>query len=184
MYFDVLRAVKTSVSIPVAMKLSPHFSSTANFITRLDEAGADAVVLFIRFYQPDIDLEQLEVAPRLQLSTSAELRLPMRWVAILCGKIRASIAATTGIHDAGDVAKMIMAGADVTMMCSTLLQNGIEHLLTVREGLIEIMEAKEYSSIRQMKGVLSQRTCPEPAAFERANYMKTLQGYDTPWISV
>ena len=176
-YLDVLRAVKQNVSIPMAMKLSPYFSSMAAMATRLDAAGANALVLFNRFYQPDIDVDNLEVRPSLKLSTQFESRLPLRWIAILFGKIKASLAATTGIHTAHDVAKMIMAGADVTMLCSALLERGIGHLSRVRAGLVEIMQQKEYNSIAAMHGVMSQRTCPEPAAFERANYMKTLQSY-------
>ncbi len=173
-YLAVLAAVKACVSIPVAMKLSPYFSSTANFVTRLDQAGADALVLFNRFYQPDINLDDLEVQPNLVLSSPSENRLPMRWMAILHGKLRASLAAGTGIQTAEDVVKMIMAGADATMLCSCLLRNGIDHLATLHQGVSDIMQAKEYDSISQMKGVLSQRKCPEPAAFERANYMKTI----------
>jgi len=176
-YLDVLKSVKANVSIPVAMKLSPYFSATANMMTKLDEAGADALVLFNRFYQPDIDIENLEVAPHLLLSTSTENRLPLRWVAILYGKVRASLAATTGIHTGEDAAKMILAGADVTMMCSALLKNGVGRLRDVRDALVQIMESKGYESVAQMKGVLSQKSCPEPAAFERANYMKTLNRF-------
>ena len=176
-YVSVLQAVKASVSIPVAMKLSPYFSATAGVLTRLDEVGADALVLFNRFYQPDIDLGTLEVAPDLVLSRPADGRLPMRWIAILYGRIQASLAATSGIHSAEDVAKMILAGADVTMMASALLLNGIEHLTTVREGLAEVLDQKGYASVSEMKGVLSQQRCAEPAAFERANYMKTLSSF-------
>ena len=176
-YLDVLKAVKSAVRLPVAMKLSPYFSSTASVACRLDAAGADALVLFNRFYQPDIDIDSLSVRPHLELSTPFEGRLPLRWVAILYGKVKASLAATTGIHTAEDVAKTLMAGADVTMMCSALLHHGAEYLAKVRAGLVEIMQAKEYESVAQMKGILSQKSCPEPAAFERANYMKTLQSF-------
>lgn len=176
-YLDVLKAIKERVSIPVAMKLSAFFSSTANMMTRLDEAGADALVLFNRFYQPDIDLEAMEVAPRLMLSSSWEARLPMRWIAILYGKVSASLAATTGIHTPEDVMRMILVGADVTMVCSALLSKGIGYLKDLHDGLERLMEAKGYDSISQIKGMLSQQKCVEPAAFERANYMKTLNGY-------
>ncbi len=177
-YLDVLKVVKSAVRIPVAMKLSPYFSSTASMATRLDAAGADALVLFNRFYQPDIDIENLQVSPHLELSTPWESRLPLRWIAILYGKLKkASLAATTGIHSAEDVAKMILVGADVTMMASALLRHGAEYLSKVRGRLVEIMQAKEYDSVAQMKGILSQKSCPEPAAFERANYMKTLQSF-------
>jgi dihydroorotate dehydrogenase (fumarate) len=176
-YLAVFDEVKKSVTIPVAMKLSPYFSSMASMAARLDAAGADALVLFNRFYQPDIDIDALETVPRLTLSTPFEMRLPLRWIAILHGKVRASLAATTGIHTARDVARMIMAGADVTMMCSVLLENGVGYLSKVRGELVEIMQQKEYTSVAQMKGIMSQRSCPEPAAFERANYMKTLHSY-------
>ncbi|MFA6135339.1 MAG: dihydroorotate dehydrogenase-like protein [Phycisphaerae bacterium] len=177
MYVSVLQAVKKSVTIPVAIKLSPYFSSMAAMANRLDATGADALVLFNRFYQPDIDVERLEVVPRLSLSTPFEMRLPLRWIAILSGKLNASLAATTGIASGQDVVRMIMAGADVTMMCSALLANGIGHLAKVRAEMVEIMQAKEYDSVAQMRGILSQKNCPQPAAFERANYMKTLQSY-------
>jgi dihydroorotate dehydrogenase (fumarate) len=176
-YMTILQAVKSSVSIPVAMKLSPYFSSMANMCTRLEEAGADGLVLFNRFYQPDVDLDALEVRPNLVLSTSAENRLPMRWVAILRDKVQASLAATTGVHSAADAARMIMVGADAVMMCSALLTNGIDYIRKVCQGLSEFMEAKEYVSVEQMKGILSMKHCPEPAAFERANYMKVLQSF-------
>ena len=176
-HLAILRKVKACVSIPVAMKLSPFFSSPVNMLSRLDQAGADGLVLFNRFYQPDVDIADLEVAPRLVLSTSEESRLPMRWIAILFGKVKASLAATTGIHTAEDAAKMILVGADVAMMCSALLRNGPGHLRRVRGGLAEIMKRKGYQSVSEMKGVLSHARCPEPAAFERANYMKALTEY-------
>jgi dihydroorotate dehydrogenase (fumarate) len=177
LYVSILEAVKSNVSIPVAMKLSPFFSSTAAVARKLDDAGADALVLFNRFYQPDIDIEELAVVPTLELSTAFEQRLPLRWVAILHGTIKASLAATTGVHTGADAAKMILAGADAVMMCSALLARGIGRLTAVRQELIGIMEQKEYESVEQMKGVMSQRKCAEPAAFERANYIKALQSY-------
>ncbi len=176
-YLDVLQTVKASVSIPVAMKLSPFFSSPGNMMLRLDAAGADALVLFNRFYQPDLDIEELTVKPSLALSTEFEMRLPLRWIAIMYGQVASSLAATTGIYTAADAVKMIMAGADVTMMCSALLRHGVEHLSKVRDGLAEFMKRKGYESLSQMKGVLSQAKCAEPAAFERANYMKALNVY-------
>jgi len=176
-YIDVLKAVKEYVSIPVAMKLSPYFSSTANMMMRLDEAGADGLVLFNRFYQPDIDLEAMEVAPKLTLSTPVEARLPLRWIAILYGKVGASLAATTGIHTPEDVMKMLLAGADVAMVCSALLGKGIAHLKEMHSGLMRLMEAGGYGSVSQLRGILSQAGCAEPAAFERANYMKALTSY-------
>ncbi|HUS47264.1 MAG TPA: dihydroorotate dehydrogenase-like protein [Phycisphaerae bacterium] len=176
-YISVLQAVKASVSIPVAMKLSPFFSATAAMARKLDEAGADALVLFNRFYQPDIDIAALEVVPTLELSTPFEQRLPLRWIAILRGAIKASLAATTGVRTGQDAAKMILAGADAVMMCSALLERGIEHLAAVRKELVETMEEKNYDSVEQMKGVMSQQKCAEPAAFERANYIKALNRY-------
>jgi len=177
-YAAILQAVKTHVHIPVAMKLSPFFSSMAGMMKKLDDQGADALVLFNRFCQPDIDIENLTVRPALTLSRSADMRLPLRWIAILYGKVNASLAATTGIHTAEDVAKMILAGADVTMMCSALLKNGIGYITKVLGGLPQIMERCGYDSVGQMKGVLSHKSTAEPAAFERANYMKTLQSFD------
>ncbi len=174
-YIQDLRCVKSSVQIPVAIKLSPYFSSFANLATRLDQAGADGLVLFNRFYQPDIDLENLEVVPNLKLSSSFELRLPLRWIAILYGKIRASLAATSGVHTARDVLKLVMAGADVTMMASVLIKDGVEKISSILTDLKSWMEEHEYASLAQMKGSMSYRNVSEPAAFERANYIKTLQ---------
>jgi dihydroorotate dehydrogenase (fumarate) len=174
LYVSVLKQVKKHVRIPVAMKLSPFFSCFANVAATLADNGADALVLFNRFLQPDINVADLEVVPDHTLSASADNRLPARWIAILYGKVKASLAASTGIHTADDAAKLILAGADVTMVCSALLKNGIEHLAKIRDGLAAIMEDKQYDSIAQMRGVLSQQHCPEPAAFERANYMKSL----------
>jgi dihydroorotate dehydrogenase (fumarate) len=179
MYVDVLKAVKESVTVPVAMKLSPFFTSTANMAKRLDNAGADALVLFNRFYQPDFDLEKLEVVPNLVLSTNWEMRLPLRWIAILFGQIKASLALTSGVHNSTDVIKSMMAGADVAMMASELLMNGIGRTNEILEGVKSWMEENEYESIEQMKGSMSQKSVQEPAAFERANYMKTLQSYKT-----
>ncbi|MFP4105499.1 MAG: dihydroorotate dehydrogenase-like protein [Phycisphaerae bacterium] len=173
----ILETVKSSVSIPVAMKLSPYFSSTAKMLKKLDDGGADALVLFNRFYQPDIDVENLEVKPSLSLSSPFEMRLPLRWIAIMRGQVKASLAATSGIYTAEDVAKVILAGADVAMMCSALLRNGVTYMSKVLDELKEIMDRREYESIEQMKGVMSQQKVAEPGAFERANYMKTLQSY-------
>jgi dihydroorotate dehydrogenase (fumarate) len=176
-YLETLRAVKGSVSIPVAVKLSPFFSSTSNMAKRLVEAGANGLVLFNRFYQPDIDLETLEVVPRLVLSNSSELRLPLRWVAILYGRILGDLAITTGIHTSEDVLKALMAGAKVTMMASELLQNGIRRINEILYEVRRWMDEREYESVTQMIGSLSQQHCAEPAAFERANYMKVLASY-------
>ncbi len=176
-YLNILKAVKGAVKIPVAIKLSPFFSNMANMAKRLDQAGADGLVLFNRFYQPDIDLDSLEVQPHVLLSTPQALRLPMRWIAILHGKLRANLAATSGIHHAPDVIKMLMVGADVTMLCSTLLKNGIEYLRVIEQGMRTWMEEHEYESVRQMQGSLSQARCSDPTAFERAQYMRVLQSY-------
>jgi dihydroorotate dehydrogenase (fumarate) len=176
-YIDVLREVKSTVKIPVAIKLSPFFSSMANMARRLDDAGANGLVLFNRFYQPDFDLEVLEVTPNVILSTPQAMRLPLRWVAILHGQVKASIAATSGIHTTQDVLKMLMAGADVTMMCSALLKHGAGRIGEVLTELTRWMEEHEYESVRQMKGSMSQKSVADPAAFERANYMKALNSY-------
>ena len=177
MYIRDLKAIKQNISIPVAMKLSPYFSSTANMAKKLDDAGADALVLFNRFYQPDFDLENLEVVPNLTLSSSWELKLPLRWIAILFGKIEASLAATTGVHDHIDVLKVMMAGGDVANLCSELLQSGVSRIKEILDELEKWMEKNEYESIAMMKGSLSQKNIADPAAFERANYMKILNSY-------
>jgi len=176
-YPSVLEAVKSKVRIPVAMKLSPFFSSMASMAQRLDKAGVDGLVLFNRFYQPDIDLEALEVVPNLVLSTPHAMRLPLRWIAILHGHVKASLAGASGVASAEDVIKMMMVGADVVQICSALLRKGPKELSVILKGVQAWMEEKEYESIEQMKGSMSQRSCREPAAFERANYMKTLNSY-------
>jgi dihydroorotate dehydrogenase (fumarate) len=176
-YLDILKAVKSVVTIPVAVKLGPFFSNMANMARRLDEAGANALVLFNRFYQPDIDLENLEVRPNVLLSTPQALRLPLRWIAILYGHIKASLAATSGVHTAQDVLKMLMAGANVTMLCSALLRHGIDHLRVIEQDLQQWLEAHEYTSVQEMQGSMSQKHCADPSAFERAQYMKALQSY-------
>jgi dihydroorotate dehydrogenase (fumarate) len=165
------------VRIPVAVKLSPFFSNLANMARRLDEAGADGLVLFNRFYQPDLDLENLAVWPNVELSTSAEMRLPLRWIGILYGRVKCSLAATTGIHTPEDVVKVVMAGADAAMLCSALYRHGTSHAATLLKGVERWMEEHGYSSITEMKGTLSQRSVAEPAAYERANYMKTIQSF-------
>jgi dihydroorotate dehydrogenase (fumarate) len=177
MYLDVVADVKRSVSIPIAVKLSPYFSATANMACRLVEAGADALVLFNRFYQPDFDLETLEVVPHLVLSNSHDLRLPLRWVAILCGRVSADLAITSGVHTCEDVLKGLMAGAKVTMLASELLQNGLGRIDEILRGMLIWLEEHEYESISQMQGSMSQRNVAEPAAFERANYMRVLQSW-------
>ncbi|MEK6302390.1 MAG: dihydroorotate dehydrogenase-like protein [Acidobacteriota bacterium] len=176
-YVEILRDVKRVVRVPVAMKLSPFFSSTANMASRLSNAGADALVLFNRFYQPDFDLENLEVVPHLVLSGSDELRLPLRWVAILYGQIKAELAITSGIHTSTDVLKALMAGARAAMMASELLQNGVQRIDEILLEMVRWMEDHEYVSVEQMIGSMSQQHVLEPAAFERANYMKTLASF-------
>lgn len=176
-YIRDLRAIKSTLKIPVAIKLSPYFSSVGNVAKKLDEAGADGLVLFNRFYQPDIDLEKLEVVPNLELSTSNDLRLPLRWIATLYGKVKANLAATSGIHTYEDVLKAMMVGSDVAMICSELLANGIERISEILKDLEVWMEKNEYKSIELMKGSMSQKSVADPAAFERANYMKALNSY-------
>jgi dihydroorotate dehydrogenase (fumarate) len=179
-YLDILRAVKSNVTIPVAVKLSPFFSSFANMAKRLDQAGANGLVLFNRFYQPDIELESLEVKPNILLSTPMAMRLPLRWIALLRNHVRASLAATSGIHRASDVLKMLMAGADVTMLCSTLIRHGIPQIAIIERDLEAWLAEHDYESVNQLKGSLSQAKCAEPAAFERAQYMKALTSYTMP----
>ena len=177
MYLDLVRDVKATLKIPVAVKLGHAFTAIANLVRRLDQAGADGLVLFNRFYQPDFDLENLEAAPRLTLSNSYELLLRIHWVAILYGRIKADLAITGGVHTAEDVLKAMMSGARVAMMTSALLKNGIGHLAKVRSDLLAWMEEHEYASIREMQGSMSYRSVAQPAAFERGNYMKVLSSY-------
>ena len=180
-YLDLVRAVRGSVQIPLAVKVGPFFSSTANMARRLVEAGADGLVLFNRFLQPDIDLETLEVDPTLHLSTSEELRLPLRWIAILYDRVACSLAATTGVHTAEDALKLLLAGADVTMMASALFRNGPEHLGVVLDGVRAWLEENDYLSVAQARGSVSQRNVADPVAFARANYMNMLVHYTSPY---
>jgi dihydroorotate dehydrogenase (fumarate) len=181
-YLDVLRDVKEAITIPVAMKLSPYFSAMANMAHRLAGAGADGLVLFNRFYQPDLDIENLAIAPHLLLSTSAELRLPLRWIAILYGRVETDLALTTGVHTAEDMLKGLMAGAAVTMLASELLRNGIGRLREILIDLERWLIEYEYESIAQLQGSLSQINCDEPAAFERANYMRVLSSFAPDYL--
>jgi dihydroorotate dehydrogenase (fumarate) len=174
-YVDIVWAVKSAISIPVAIKISPFFTNVANVAKRLDDAGADGLVLFNRFYQPDIDLEELEIRPNVLLSTPQALRLPLTWIGILYGKLKASLAATGGIHDPQDAIKMLMVGANVTMLCSSLLRNGINQLRHLERGIVGWMEQHEYESVTQMQGSMSQLRCPDPSAFERAQYMRAVK---------
>ena len=175
-YAEIVRAVKSRVTIPVAVKLSPFFSNLAHVAHRLDSIGADGLVLFNRFYQPDIDLETLEIRPNVLLSTPQALRLPLTWIGILYGRVQAGLAATGGVHGAEDVIKLLMVGANVTMMCSALMQHGIRHLRHVERELREWLVQHEYESVAQMQGSLSQLKCPDPRAFERAQYMRAVKG--------
>ncbi len=179
-YIDILQAVKAEVSVPVAVKLSPFFSNFANMAKRLDDAGADALVLFNRFYQPDINLETLEVQPNILLSTPMAMRVPLRWVAMLYGRLKADLAGTSGIHRATDVLKMLMAGADVTQLCSALLRHGVKQIGAIERDLVAWMEQHEYESVRQLKGSLSQKNCADPGSFERAQYMRAISSYPVP----
>jgi dihydroorotate dehydrogenase (fumarate) len=177
MYVEIVQDVRRSVSIPVAVKVGPYFSAFANMAKRLQAAGADALVLFNRFYQPDIDLESLEVVPNLVLSDAHEMRLPLRWVALLYGRLPVDLAITTGVHSYTDVIKGVMAGAAVTMMTSELLHHGVGRIQMMVQEVERWMEEHEYESISQMRGSASQLNVAEPAAFERANYMKVLQSW-------
>jgi len=176
-HIRLVNDIRQRVKIPIAVKLSPFYTALPNFCRRLVEAGADGLVLFNRFYQPDFDLEELEVIPNLLLSDSHELRLPLRWIAILYGKIRADLALTSGVHTAQEVLKAIMAGASAAMTASALLRNGAGHAAWILAELEGWMVEHEYTSITQMKGSMSQQAVAEPAAFERANYMKVLSSY-------
>ena len=176
-YYDLVKEVKHTVTIPVAVKLSPYFTNLAHVARRLDEAGADGLVLFNRFYQPDIDLETLEVVPRATLSSPQgpnALRLPLTWIGILHGRIRPDLALTSGVHSAADVLKGLMVGADVVMMASELLMNGVGRIAEIKADILRWMEAHEYESVAQMRGSMSQKSVASPAAFERAHYVRAI----------
>jgi dihydroorotate dehydrogenase (fumarate) len=173
-YIDVLKAVRAEVTIPVAVKLSPFFTNFANVARRFDENGANGLVLFNRFYQPDIELESLEVTPSILYSTPMAMRLPMRWIAILYDRVSASLAATSGIHRGADALKMLMAGADVTMLCSVLIRRGIDQLRVIEREMVVWMQERDYESVEQLQGSLSHKNCPDPSAFERAQYMRAI----------
>jgi len=181
-YLDLVAGVRGAVSIPLAVKIGPFFSSIANMAKRLFGSGADGLVLFNRFLQPDIDLEKLSVEPRLVLSSSDELRLPLRWIAILRSYFEQSLAATSGLHTAEDVIKLLLAGADVAMTTSGVLKKGPGLISDLLLGLRTWLEEKEYVSVEQMKGSMSQRNCADPAAFERANYVKAIQSYSSQTV--
>jgi dihydroorotate dehydrogenase (fumarate) len=175
-YVDILRAVKDAVNIPIAMKLSPYFSAIGNFVSELDRAGANGVVLFNRFYEPDIDLVRLQLQRDLELSTPAEIRLPLLWIAVLSGQLRASLAATTGVDTAGEVIKYLLAGADAVMTTSALLRHGINHMKVLLDGVMQWMDARGLDEVSDVRGMMSQRRINDPTAFERANYIQILQG--------
>jgi len=177
LYVDLVAAVKASVSIPLAVKVGPYFSSMGHMAKRLVEAGADGLVLFNRFLQPDIDLDSLEITPRLVLSGQHDLLLPLRWIAILHGRIQASLALSSGIHSSARLIKALLAGADVGNVASVLYTDGQKNLTGILDGLRKWMEEKDYESVEQLKGSLSQENCPDPAAFERGNYMKALTSF-------
>ncbi len=176
---ELVGTVADAVQVPVAVKLSPYWSSLANLAVRLEQSGAAGLVLFNRFYQPDLDLESLEAVPHLVLSSSDELRLPLRWIGLLRGRVGCSLAATTGVHTADDAAKALLVGADITMMASALLRRGPEHVAVVLDGLQRWLDENEYDSVEQMKGSAAQHTGPDPTGFERANYLHSLASYTT-----
>ena len=181
-YADIVSHVKSAVTIPVAVKLSPFFSATGAMAKRLVDSGADGLVLFNRFYQPDFDLDELEVRTSLELSHATEIRLPLLWIAILYGRIQASLAATRGVETANEVVKYLMAGADVVMTTSALLRNGAGYLKTLADDLEDWMMRHDYESVAQMKGSMSQQNVADPSAFERANYIKMLESYKSPYM--
>jgi dihydroorotate dehydrogenase (fumarate) len=176
-YLDILRSVRAMVSIPVAVKLSPYFSAVGNMALALERSGADALVLFNRFYQPDLDIARLEVLTDLKLSQPNEIRLPLLWLAVLSGRVKASLAATTGVASADEVVKYLLVGADVVMTTSALLRHGVDHMATLLAGLTSWLSAREFASLADMRGIMSQHKVQDPQAFERANYIKILQGY-------
>jgi len=181
-YVEIVKHVKQAVAVPVALKLSPFFSAFGNMARRLDEAGVDGLVLFNRFYQPDFDIERLEVSLSLELSETSEIRLPLTWIAMLYGRLRASLAATRGVHGAAEIIKYVMAGADAVMTTSALLKHGIGHVSQLLGDLEEWMENREYASIAQMKGSMSEKNVTDPTAFQRGNYVRILEQYKSAYM--
>jgi dihydroorotate dehydrogenase (fumarate) len=181
-YLRLVSDIRSTVKIPLAIKLAPYFTALPNFAKRLADAGADGLVLFNRFYQPDMDLENLEVVPNLVLSSSTDLRLPLRWIAILYGKVKADLALTSGVHTAEDTIKALMAGANVAMSTSAILKNGLQTIPSILKGMEEWMTVHDYESVTQMRGSMSQGAVADPAAFERANYMKVLNSFNPEFI--
>ena len=176
-YLNILKSVREYVSIPIAVKLSPYFSAVGNMALELEKAGADALVLFNRFYQPDLDLARLQVLTDIRLSSPDEIRLPLLWLAVLAGRVTASLAATTGVRTADEVIKYLLVGADAVMTTSSLLRQGVDHMATLRAGLEAWLKAREFVSVDEVRGLMSQRKVADPEAFERANYIRILQGY-------
>jgi dihydroorotate dehydrogenase (fumarate) len=176
-YIDTVRSVRAAAKIPLAVKLSPYFSNFANIAAAFDQLGVNGLVLFNRFYQPDIDIEKKEVTPNLTLSTPADMRLPLHWIGILYGKIRANLAATSGTYQAHDVIKLVMAGADVVMVCSALMRHGITHIQRMEMDLAAWLQQHHHKSLRELKGIMSQQNCPDPSAFERDQYVRGLSSY-------
>lgn len=180
-YFDILKAVKAAVSIPVAIKLSPFFSATGNMAKGLDEAGADALVLFNRFYQPDIDLDNLKIDPRAELSTASEIRLPLLWIAVLYGRIEASLAASRGVHSSTEIIKYLLAGADVVMVASALMKHGPQYLRVLIKDTDNWLTSRDYHTLAEARGVMSRQNVKDPGAFERINYIKVLESFANPF---
>ncbi len=181
-YLDLVETVKQELTIPLAVKVGPYFSSIGNMLVRLQGAGAGGLVLFNRFLQPDIDLENLEVRPHLDFSMSSESRLQLRWIALTRDELHVSLGATSGAHDHADALRLLLVGADVVMMTSSLLRNGPDHVTTVLDGLRSWLEERGYDSVEQMKGSMSRAKSGAPGAYERANYIKTLISYTGPWV--
>ena len=176
-YIDTVRTVKLQTTLPLAVKLSPYFSNFANMAAAFDAVGADALVLFNRFYQPDIDVEKMEVTPNLTLSVPTDMRLALHWIGILFGRVRCNLAATSGIYQATDAIKMVMAGADVTMLCSALMRHGIPHIQRIEMEMAAWLAQHGYNSLGEIKGVMSRKNCPDPSGFERAQYVRGLSSY-------
>ena len=176
-YLDILKAVRAMVSIPIAVKLSPYFSAVGSVALTLERAGADALVLFNQFYEPDLDIARLQVLTDLKLSQPNEIRLPLLWLAVLSGRVKVSLAATTGVTSADEVVKYLLVGADVVMTTSALLRHGVDYVAVLLAGLTSWLRAREFASVNQMRGIMSQERMRDPQAFERANYIKILQGY-------
>lgn len=177
-YIHIVRTIRAATSLPLAVKLSPYFSNFANMASCFDHLGVDGLVLFNRFYQPDIDLGKMAVDAHVTLSSPTDMRLPLRWIAILYGKLRASLAASTGIFRGSDIVKMVLVGADVTMLCSVLLRHGIEHIQTLENEVLELLRDLRCSSLADLKGKLSQQDCADPSVFERDQYVRALSSYE------